>query len=50
MDNDPKMASKPAQVKEKIAQGKIAAFYKEMCLLQQSLIEVYLPLQFSGRV
>ena len=25
MDNDPKMASKPAQVKEKIAQGKMAA-------------------------
>ena len=28
MDNDPKMASKPAQVKEKIAAGKINAFYK----------------------
>ena len=38
MDNDPKMASKPAQVKEKIAQGKIAAFYKEMCLLQQEFV------------
>ena len=33
MDNDPKMANKPAQVKEKIAQGKMAAFYKEICLL-----------------
>ena len=29
MDNDPKMASKPAAVKEKIAAGKLAAFYKE---------------------
>ena len=27
MDNDPKMASKPAQVKEKIAAGKIAAYF-----------------------
>ncbi len=38
MDNDPKMASKPAEVKEKIAQGKMAAFYKEMCLLQQEFV------------
>ena len=38
MDNDPKMASKPAQVKEKIAAGKIAAFYKEICLLQQDFV------------
>ena len=38
MDNDPKMASKPAQVKEKIAQGKMAAFYKETCLLQQEFV------------
>ena len=38
MDNDPKMATKPAQVKEKIAQGKIAAFYKEICLLQQEFV------------
>ena len=38
MDNDPKMASKPAAVKEKIAQGKIAAFYKENCLLQQEFV------------
>ena len=38
MDNDPKMASKPAQVKEKIAQGKIAAFFKEICLLQQEFV------------
>ncbi len=38
MDNDPKMAGKPAAVKEKIAAGKIAAFYKENCLLQQEFV------------
>ena len=38
MDNDPKMASKPAAVKEKIAAGKINAFYKESCLLQQDFV------------
>ncbi len=38
MDNDPKMASKPAQVKEKIAAGKIGAFYKDNCLLQQEFV------------
>ena len=38
MDNDPKMASKPAAVKEKIAAGKMAAFYKEVCLLQQEFV------------
>ncbi len=38
MDNDPKMANKPAQVKEKIAAGKINAFYKENCLLQQDFV------------
>ena len=38
MDNDPKMASKPAEVKEKIAAGKMAAFYKEICLLQQEFV------------
>ena len=38
MDNDPKMASKPAQVKEKIAQGKLAAFFKDCCLLQQEFV------------
>ena len=38
MDNDPKMASKPAAVKEKIASGKIAAFYKESGLLQQEFV------------
>ena len=38
MDNDSKMASKPAAVKEKIAAGKMAAFYKEICLLQQEFV------------
>ncbi len=38
MDNDPKMSSKPAQVKEKIAAGKLAAFFKDICLLQQDFV------------
>jgi len=38
MDNDPKMAGKPAEVKEKIAAGKMNAFFKEMCLLQQEFV------------
>ena len=38
MDNDPKMASKPAAVKEKIAAGKLNAFFKETCLLQQDFV------------
>ena len=38
MDNDPKMASKPAAVKEKIAAGKINAFFKDNCLLQQEFV------------
>ena len=38
MDNDPKMAQKPAQVKEKIAEGKMNAFYKEICLMQQEFV------------
>ena len=47
MDNDPKMASKPAAVKEKIAAGKINAFYKENCLLQQDFVRSDL---FQGSV
>ena len=47
MDNDPKMAGKPAQVKEKIAQGKIAAFFKDICLLQQEFVRADL---FKGDV
>ncbi len=47
MDNDPKMAAKPAAIKEKIAAGKINAFYKENCLLQQEFVRSDL---FSGSV
>ena len=39
MDNDPKMASKPAQVKEKIVVGKLNKFYAENCLLQQAFVK-----------
>ena len=39
MDNDPKMASKPAQVKEKIVEGKLNKFYAENCLLQQDFVK-----------
>ena len=39
MDNDPKMASKPQQVKEKIAAGKLNKFYEENCLLQQPFVK-----------
>ncbi len=39
MDNDPKMAAKPQQVKEKIAAGKINKFYEENCLLQQAFVK-----------
>ena len=47
MDNDPKMANKPAQIKEKIAAGKINAFFKETCLLQQDFVRSDL---FQGSV
>ena len=39
MDNDPKMASKPQQVKEKIAAGKMNKFFEENCLLQQDFVK-----------
>jgi len=39
MDNDPKMAAKPAQVKEKIVDGKLNKFYSENCLLQQAFVK-----------
>ena len=47
MDNDPKMAAKPQAIKEKIAAGKINAFYKENCLLQQDFVRSDL---FKGSV
>ena len=39
MDNDPKMAGKPAQVKEKIVEGKLNKFYAENCLPQQDFVK-----------
>ena len=39
MDQDPKMASKPQQVKEKIVLGKMNKFYQENCLLQQDFVK-----------
>lgn len=39
MDNDQKMASKPLQVKEKIAAGKMNKFFEENCLLQQAFVK-----------
>ena len=39
MSNDPKMASKPDQVKEKIVMGKLNKFYTENCLLQQAFVK-----------
>ena len=38
MDSDPKMAAKPAQVKEKIVMGKMNKFYEENCLLQMEFV------------
>ena len=39
MANDPKMASKPEQVREKIVIGKLNKFYEENCLLQQDFVK-----------
>jgi elongation factor Ts len=39
MDNDPKMASKPQAVKEKIVMGKMNKYYEENCLLQQEFVK-----------
>ena len=39
MSNDPKMASKPEQVREKIVMGKLNKFYAENCLLQQEFVK-----------
>ena len=47
MENDPKMASKPAEVKKKIAAGKLNRFYSDNCLLQQEFVRSDL---FSGSV
>ena len=39
MDQDPKMAGKPENVKEKIVMGKMNKFYEENCLLQQEFVK-----------
>ena len=39
MANDPKMANKPEQVREKIVLGKLNKFYSENCLLQQEFVK-----------
>ena len=39
MAEDPKMASKPDQVKEKIAAGKVGKYYEENCLLEQPFVK-----------
>ncbi len=39
MENDPKMASKPEAVREKIVLGKLNKFYSENCLLQQEFVK-----------
>ncbi len=39
MDEDPKMASKPEQVKAKIVEGKIGKYYSENCLLEQEFVK-----------
>lgn len=38
MAEDPKMASKPEQVKAKIAEGKIGKYYTENCLVDQAFV------------
>ena len=47
MDQDPKMAAKPAQVKEKIVMGKMNKFYQENCLMQMEFVRGDL---FTGSV
>jgi elongation factor Ts len=39
MDEDPKMASKPPQVKEKIIAGKMKKWLSEVCLLDQAFVK-----------
>lgn len=39
MENDPKMANKPEQVREKIVMGKLNKFYAENCLMQQEFVK-----------
>ena len=39
MADDPKMASKPEQVRIKIVEGKMGKFFSEICLLEQSFVK-----------
>lgn len=39
LNEDPKMSSKPDQVKEKIIEGKIHKYYSEVCLLNQAFVK-----------
>ncbi len=39
MENDPKNASKPQAIKEKIAAGQIGKFFKENCLVEQVYVQ-----------
>ena len=47
MNEDPKMANKPEQVKAKIIEGKIKKFFTEVCLLDQTFVRSDL---FEGSV
>jgi elongation factor Ts len=47
MNEDPKMASKPEQVKAKIIEGKIKKYFSEVCLLEQTFVRSDL---FEGTV
>ena len=47
MAEDPKMASKPEQVRAKIAEGKVGKYYSENCLLEQTFVRSDL---FDGTV
>lgn len=39
MENDEKLRNKPAQVKEKMIEGKIGKYYKENCLVEMAFIK-----------
>ena len=39
MNEDPKMANKPEQVKAKIVEGKVGKYYSENCLLEQEFVK-----------
>ena len=39
MQNDPKNANKPANILEKIVEGKLGKFYQDNCLLEQAFVK-----------